>query len=145
MLKGLDPLLHADLLYVLAAMGHGDELAIVDRNFPAVSFGARVVRLDGIGAPRALQAILTVFPLDDFVDTPAIRMETLGNPADEPAVCREFREVIDRVEGPRWELGKLDRFAFYDRTRAAFAVVVTGESRLYGNLLLTKGVIRPVE
>src|SRR3954468_4705491 len=116
MLKGLDPLLHADLLYVLAAMGHGDELALVDKNFPAVSVGARVVRLDGASAPRALEAILTVMPLDDMLDTPVTRMVDLGAMETEaPEICREFMEIVERFEGPRWEIGRLDRFGFYDR------------------------------
>ncbi|GEO40722.1 hypothetical protein SAE02_48700 [Skermanella aerolata] len=146
MLKGLDPLLNADLLYVLAAMGHGDELALVDRNFPAVSLGARVIRLEGVDAPRALEAILSVMPLDDMLDTPYTRMVDLGSAEiEESDVCREFIQIVERHEGPRWQIGRLDRFGFYDRTRAAFAVVVTGETRVNGSLLLTKGVVRPAE
>jgi L-fucose mutarotase len=144
MLKGFDPLLHADLLYVLAAMGHGDEVAVVDRNFPAVSIGARVVRLDGVTTPRALEAILSVMPLDDMLDTPVTRMVDLG--ADEteaPEISREFMEIVNRFEGPRWEIGRLDRFGFYDRARDAFAVVVTGETRPNGSLLLAKGLVQP--
>lgn len=146
MLKGLDPLLNADLLYVLAAMGHGDELALVDRNFPAVSLGARVVRLEGVDAPRALEAILSVMPLDDMLDTPYTRMVDLGSAeVEESDVCREFIRIVERHEGPRWQIGRLDRFGFYDRARAAFAVVVTGEMRVNGSLLLTKGIVRPVD
>jgi L-fucose mutarotase len=125
-------------------MGHGDELALVDKNFPAVSIGARVVRLDGVSAPRALEAILTVMPLDDMLDTPVTRMVDLGAMETEaPEICREFTEIVERFEGPRWEIGRLDRFGFYDRSRAAFAVVVTGETRPNGSLLLTKGLVRP--
>jgi L-fucose mutarotase len=144
MLKGIDPLLHADLLQVLRAMGHGDELVIVDANFPAVSMGRRVVRLDGVDAPRALRAILGVLPLDEFVGEPALRMEVVGDPDAVPEVCALFQEVINAVEGAgRWRLGRLERFAFYERAREAFALVVTSERRLYGNILLKKGVIRP--
>lgn len=146
MLKGLDPLLNADLLYVLAAMGHGDELALVDRNFPAVSLGARVIRLEGVDAPRALEAILSVMPLDDMLDTPYTRMVDLGSSEIEKSdVCREFIRIVELHEGPRWQIGRIDRFGFYDRTRSAFAVVVTGETRVNGSLLLTKGVVRPPE
>ena len=146
MLKGLDPLLNADLLYVLAAMGHGDELALVDRNFPAVSLGARVIRLEGVDAPRALEAILSVMPLDDMLDTPYTRMVDLGSAeVEESDVCREFIRIVERHEGPRWQIGRLDRFGFYDRARAAFAVVVTGETRVNGSLLLTKGIVRPAD
>jgi L-fucose mutarotase len=146
MLKGLDPLLNADLLYVLAAMGHGDELALVDRNFPAVSLGARVVRLEGVDAPRVLEAILSVMPLDDMLDTPYTRMVDLGfAEVEESEICREFARIVERYEGPRWQIGRIDRFGFYDRARSAFAVVVTGETRVNGSLLLTKGIVRQAD
>jgi L-fucose mutarotase len=143
MLKGLDPLLHADLLHALRAMGHGDELAIVDANFPAASMARRVIRVDGVSATRALEAVLSVLPLDDFVDAPCARMEVVGDPAAVPEICEEFQAIVDRSEGRRVGLAKLERFAFYARAREAFAVVQTGETRLYGNLLLKKGVVRP--
>ena len=143
MLKGLDPLLNADLLHVLRAMGHGDELVIVDANFPATTTGRRLVRMDGVSATRALVAILSVMPLDDFVDEPCARMAVVGDPDAEPAVCKEFQEIIDRAEGGRFQLARIERFAFYERARAAFAVVQTGETRLYGCVLLKMGVIRP--
>jgi L-fucose mutarotase len=143
MLKGIDPLLHADLLHVLRAMGHGDELAIVDANFPAASMGRRVVRADGVSATRMLAAVLSLLPLDDFVDAPCARMEVVGDPDAVPEICGEFQAIVDRVEGRPVALAKLERFAFYARAREAFALVQTGESRLYGNLLLKKGVVRP--
>ncbi len=143
MLKGIDPLLHPDLLHALRAMGHGDELAIVDANFPAASMGRRVIRLDGVSATRALEAVLSVLPLDDFVDAPCARMEVVGDPAAVPEICREFQAIVDRVEQRAVALAPLERFAFYARAREAFAVVQTGETRLYGNLLLKKGVVRP--
>jgi L-fucose mutarotase len=143
MLKGIDPLLHADLLHALRVMGHGDELAIVDANFPAASMARRVIRVDGVSATRALEAVLSVLPLDDFVDAPCARMEVVGDPAAVPEICEEFQAIVDRSEGRRVGLAKLERFAFYARAREAFAVVQTGETRLYGNLLLKKGVVRP--
>jgi L-fucose mutarotase len=143
MLKGIDPLLHADLLSVLRAMGHGDELAVVDANFPAATMGRRVIRMDGVSATRALEAVLSVLPLDDFVDAPCVRMEVVGDPDAEPEICKEFQAVIDRAEDRHFELAKLERFAFYARAREAFALVQTGETRLYGNVLVKKGVIRP--
>ncbi len=143
MLKGIDPLLHPDLLHALRAMGHGDELAIVDANFPAASMGRRVNRLDGVSATRALEAVLSVLPLDDFVDAPCARMEVVGDPEAVPEICREFQAIVDRVEQRAVALAPLERFAFYARAREAFAVVQTGETRLYGNLLLKKGVVRP--
>jgi L-fucose mutarotase len=146
MLKGLDPLLNADLLYVLAAMGHGDELALVDKNFPAVSLGARVIRLEGVDAPRVLEAILSVMPLDDMLDTPYTRMVDMGfSEVEESEICREFVRIVERYEGPRWQIGRIDRFGFYDRARSAFAVVVTGETRVNGSLLLTKGIVRQAD
>ena len=144
MLKNLDPLLSPDLLYVLRAMGHGDDIVIADANFPALTMGKRVVRLDGVpSSPRALEAVLSVLPLDDFVDEPAARIEVVGDPDAEPEVCREFQAVLDRAEGGRVRLARVERFAFYERARQAFAVVTTGETRLYGCVWLKKGVIRP--
>lgn len=143
MLKGLDPLLTADLLYVLRAMGHGDELVLADTNFPAVAMARRLVRLDGADGPRALRAILSVMPLDDFVEEPCARMAVVDDPDAEPPVCQEYQSVIDAAESGRFRLGRLERSAFYERARAAFALVQTGENRLYGNVLLKMGVIRP--
>jgi L-fucose mutarotase len=142
MLKGLDPLLGPDLLHVLAAMGHGDELVIADGNFPAVSLARRLVRLDGVGAPRALRAILSVLPLDTFVATPARVMAVVGDPGAVPEPVRDFQAIVDAAAGRPVLLEPLERFAFYERARAAFAVVATGETRPYGNILLVKGVVR---
>lgn len=143
MLKGLDPLLSADLLHVLRAMGHGDDLAVVDANFPAATMGKRVVHLDGVSATRALEAILSVMPLDDFVDAPCARMEVVDDSDAVPEVCRAFQEIIDRAENGRFQLARIERFAFYERAQGAFALVATGETRLYGNVLLKMGVVRP--
>lgn len=143
MLKGLDPLLNADLLHILRAMGHGDDLVIVDCNFPATTMGKRLVRLDGVDAPHAAKAVLSLLPLDEFVDKPAAVMQVVGDPKAVPPVCREFQDVVDAAEGRHWELDRIERFAFYERARGAYALVVTGERRLYGNLLLKKGIIRP--
>lgn len=140
MLKGVDPLLNADLLYILRAMGHGDDLVLADTNFPSTTMGRRLVRMDGVPGPRLLEAILSVLPLDDFVPDPALRIEVVGDPDAEPPVCAEYAAILARHGG---RLGKLERFAFYDRARQAFAVVASGETRLYGCVLLKKGVIRP--
>jgi L-fucose mutarotase len=143
MLKGLDPVLGPDLLAILRGMGHGDELALVDANFPAAANARRLVRLDGIVAPRVLEAVLSVLPLDDFVDSPATRMAVVGDASAIPEICREFADIIGKAMGRPVPLAAVERFAFYQRARDAFAVVATGETRLYGNLLLRKGVIRP--
>jgi L-fucose mutarotase len=139
MLKGVDPLLSADLLYVLAAMGHGDEVAVVDRNFPATSTAKRLVPLAGSGVVPAAAAILSVLPLDTFVESPVLRMEVVGAPDEVPAVQREFLSVCEESEGRGLRMGSLSRHDFYARARHAFAVVMTSEERPYGCFLLTKG------
>jgi L-fucose mutarotase len=143
MLKGLDPLLSPDLLHALAAMGHGDELVVVDANFPAASVGRRLIRLPGIDAPRALRAILSVLPLDTFTETPAAVMAVVGDPKAVPPPVREFQDVVDAAAGKPVRIEAIERFAFYDRAKAAFAVVATGEPRFYGNIIVVKGVIPP--
>jgi L-fucose mutarotase len=143
MLKGLDPLLSPDLLATLRAMGHGDEMAIGDANFPADAMAQRLVRLDGLTATAVLDAVLSVMPLDDFVPDAAWRMEVVGDPGAEQPIFADFREILARREGPQMRLASLERFAFYERARAVYAIVATGEARLYGNVILKKGVVRP--
>ena len=143
MLKGIDPILNADLLWALRAMGHGDDLVIADTNFPATTMGRRVVRMDGVSGPRLLEAVLSVLPLDDFVPDPALRIEVVGDPEAEPEVCRDYAAILARSAHGGARLGRLERFAFYERARGAFAVVASGEDRLYGCVLLKKGVVRP--
>jgi L-fucose mutarotase len=140
MLKGVDPILNADLLWTLRAMGHGDDLVIADTNFPSTTMGKRLVRMDGVPGPRLLEAVLSVMPLDDFVPDPALRIEVVGDSESVPDVCAEYGTIIER-HGVK--LGRLERFAFYERSRQAFAVVASGETRLYGCVLLKKGVVRP--
>jgi len=141
MLKTLDPLLNADLLHVLQSMGHGDELAIVDRNYPARSTARRLVRLDGADTSRAAKAIFSVFPLDTFVEPALVRMQVVGNPDEVTPVQRAFHAIAEAAEGRDVVMGGLERFAFYERARSAFAVVATSEARPYGCFLLVKGVI----
>ncbi len=142
MLKGLNPLLSPDLLRVLRAMGHGDEIAIVDANYPAEASGRPVLRFDGHPAAAVLDAVLSVLPLDDFVPEAAFRMEVVGDPGAEQPVFAEFRALLTRHAGAP-TLGRLDRFAFYERARGCAAILASGERRLYGNVILKKGVIRP--
>lgn len=141
MLKNIDPLLSADLLQVLAAMGHGDDLALVDRNFPAAANAKRLIRLDGADIIAAGRAILSVYPLDSFVDHPVMRMQMVGKPDEVPSVQQDFQKIIDAAEGRHWPMGSIERFAFYEAARHAFAVVATNEGRPYGCFLLKKGVI----
>ena len=139
MLKQIDPLLGPDLLAALRAMGHGDEIAIVDANFPASSSGRPLIRLDGITATRAAEAILSVLPLDDFVPDNAWHMQVVDDPQADRPIFAEFRQALQHSNGGR--LAGLERFAFYEKAQSAFVIVVTGDTRLYGNLLLKKGVI----
>ena len=146
MLKGLDPLLSPDLLWVLAAMGHGDDLALVDANHPAETIArattsGRLITLPGVTMARAARGILSVFPLDGFVPDPVRRMQVVGDPAALPAVQDEVQAEIDRAEGRTPPLQGIERFAFYDAARRAFAVVQVGDPRPYGCFLLRKGVI----
>jgi L-fucose mutarotase len=140
-LKGIDGIISADLLFVLAAMGHGDEIAVVDRNFPATSTARRLVRLDGVNVTEAGRAILTLLPLDTFVEEPVLRMEVVGSPAELPTVQKEFQALCETSEQRSVAMGSLTREAFYERAQRAFAVVATSEARPYGCFLLTKGVI----
>jgi L-fucose mutarotase len=143
MLKAIDPLLTPELLYALRAMGHGDEIAIVDANYPAQSAGPDVIRLDAADATRALEAVLSVMPLDTFVPEACWHMEVVGQPNAEQPIFAEFRDVIARREGPQFKLASLERFAFYERASECFAIIATGERRFYGNLILKKGVVPP--
>ena len=142
MLKNIDPVLSPDLLMVLRSMGHGDDIAIVDANFPAAAMARRLVRLDGLTAADVTNAILSVMPLDDFVPEAAWRMEVVGDPQAEQPIFDEFRAIIARHEGSTFRLASLERFAFYEKAKAAYVIVSTGEKRLYGNIILKKGVVR---
>ena len=148
MLKSIDPLLNADVLYALRAMGHGDDLVICDTNFPADSVARQTVlgcllRIDNVSAGRAARAVLSVMPLDSFVETPALRMEIVGKPAEVPPVQAEVQSEIDAAEGRAWPMGSIERFAFYERARKAYCVLATGEGRFYGCFIFKKGVIPP--
>jgi L-fucose mutarotase len=143
MLKNLDPLLGPDLLHVLASMGHGDELAVVDANFPAASFARRLVRVDGASATAVVRAVLSVMPLDTFVDAPLASMAVVGDAAAVPGAVREFDGIAFKAHGSEAKRDALERNAFYARAQSAYAIVQTGETRLYANLLLRKGVVAP--
>ncbi len=148
MLKNIDPLLNAELLGVLRAMGHGDDIAIVDMNYPADTTAAAtvhgtVIQMTGVNAPDLIKSILSVMPLDSFVDEPARRMEIVGAPDEIPAVQREVQVEIDAAEGKPLPMGAIERMDFYGHAEGAYAVVATGERRFYGCFLLKKGVIAP--
>ena len=147
MLKGIDPLLNAEVLGALRAMGHGDDLIIADTNFPAQSVARRTVlgRLLRIEAPaaRVARAVLSVYPLDGFVDDAAARMEIVGDPGTLPEVQREVQAEVGAAEGRAWPLLGIERYAFYERAKRAYAVIQTGERRFYGCFAFRKGVIPP--
>ena len=147
MLKGLDPILNADVLYALRAMGHGDDLIIADTNFPSDSVArettlGRVLRIDRPAAEVA-RAVLSVYPIDTFVDDAAARMEVVGEPDSILLIMEEIQAEVDAVGGPKM-IG-VERFDFYDRAKQAYAVIQTGERRFYGCFAFRKGVIPPDE
>lgn len=144
MLRNIPAILSPDLLMILRAMGHGDEIVIADANFPATSMGQRVARLDGIPATEVLEAVLRIMPLDAFVDDPAQTMQVVGNPSAVPEIVARFQEIVNNEADNPAQIRTLERFAFYERAKAAYAIVQTGETRLYGNIILKKGVIKPV-
>lgn len=143
MLKNIDPLLTPELLQVLGAMGHGDELVLCDANFPAASVArttvhGRPIHLAGADAPTAAAAILSVLPLDDFVPAPVARMEVTADPQSVPDVQREVQALVGEAK-----IESIDRFAFYEQAKTAFAIVATGERRFWGCFIFKKGVIAP--
>jgi L-fucose mutarotase len=142
MLKNHSPLHTPDLLYMLASMGHGDDLAIVDAHFPADSMAQRLIRLDGANATDTLRACLELIPLDTFVPDPALRMQVVDNPEEVPPIQYEFQKIVNEVEGREVPLKPIERFGFYERAKAAYAIILTGELRTYGCILVKKGVVR---
>lgn len=141
MLKGIPALIGPDLLHVLRSMGHGDEIVIADANFPGASLTEHLIRMDGHSATDVLEAVLTLLPLD-LMEHAAFRMEVVENPHKIEPIMEEFAEIIHRHE-PEVTLMPIERFGFYARAKAAYAIIQTGETRLYGNILLKKGVISP--
>lgn len=148
MLKGIDNRLNAEVLGALRAMGHGDVVILADTNFPADAIARETVtghllRMENLTAAQAAEAILSVLPLDTFVPDFAGRMEMVGNPAEVPPVQAEVQAAINAAEGRDRQMVPVERFAFYDLARTAYAVIQTGERRFYGCFMLRKGVIAP--
>ena len=142
MLKNINPLLGPELLKVLRAMGHGDEIAIVDGNYPADADAKRLVRMDGHSATDLLDAILSVMPLDDMVPDCAFRPAAQNDPNNMQPIFAEFAAIIKRHE-PNLHVTTLVGADFYNRVKRCYAIVATSEARLYGNIVLRKGVIHP--
>lgn len=148
MLKGIDHRLNAEVLQALRAMGHGDLVILADANFPAASIACdttvgRLLRMENLSSAQAAQAILSVLPLDTFVEDFAGRMAVVGEPATIPPVQQEVQALIDAADGRAARMVPIERFAFYDLARTAYAVIQTGERRFYGCFALRKGVIPP--
>jgi L-fucose mutarotase len=148
MLKGISPLLNADVLYALGAMGHGDRLIVADANFPSDAIArqtrlGRLLRIDNVTAAEAVAAILSVMPLDSFIDDAAARMEIVDAPNEIPPVQQEVQKAIDAAEGKSLPMASIERFAFYEHAKTAYCVVQTGERRFYGCFSFSKGVVPP--
>lgn len=140
MLKNISPIISPELLKILMEMGHGDEIVIGDGNFPAASMAQRLVRLDGHGVPEILDAVLHLMPLDTYVESPVALMEN-GADDDRPEIWEKYEDIVKANEGEKsFEL--MERYAFYDRARKAYAVVATGETAIYANIILKKGVVK---
>lgn len=140
MLNGISPVVGPDLLAVLCRMGHGDEIVLADAHFPGDSVNPQTLRADGMRIPRLLDGILPLLALDEYVDSPLIMMAAVEGDVLDPNVEASYREVIDRHSPDTPPIQRIDRFAFYDRAKEAFAVVMTGETAKYGNIILKKGV-----
>ena len=148
MLKGISPLLNADVLYALRAMGHGDRLIIADTNFPSDAIARQtrlghLLRIDNVTAAEAVAAILSVMPLDSFIDDAAARMEIVDAPDEIPPVQQEVQKAINAAEGKSRPMASIERFAFYEHAKSAYCVVQTGERRFYGCFSFSKGVVPP--
>lgn len=144
MLKGIPPVLSPELLKVLCEMGHSDKIVIADGNFPAETMGkdAIVVRCDGHGVPELLDAVLTLFPLDTYVEHPVSLMEVMEGDTAETPIWDTYRDIIKKHDN-RGDaaVGTIERFAFYEEAKKAYAIIATGETALYANILLQKGVV----
>lgn len=142
MLKGIPSLLSPELLKILMEMGHGDEIVIGDGNFPAASCAQRLVRCDGHGVPEVLEAILQLMPLDAYVEQPLALMDLSGGDTEIPPIWQVYADTAARYEPDHHAFEKMERFAFYERAKKAYAIVATGESAIYANIILKKGVVK---
>ena len=144
MLKNIPPILSPELLKVLCEMGHGDELVIGDGNFPAESVGADaiVIRADGHGVPELLDAILSVIPLDQYSEKPVALMEVVPGDDVVPTIWDTYKELLHKHDSEHCAIEMTERFAFYERAKKAYAIIASGETAIYANILLKKGVVK---
>ena len=143
MLINIDPILSPELLHALRSMGHGDKLVLADANFPSAALAKKLIRLDGANIPNAAKAILSVLPLDSFVDYPVERMEIDGNPDEINDVHQDLIDVLKNSAGDKWKVGSIERFKFYEEAKQAYMIVSTTDVRAFGCFIITKGVIKP--
>ncbi|HIW32104.1 MAG TPA: L-fucose mutarotase [Candidatus Paenibacillus intestinavium] len=141
MLKGISPLITPELIKVLMEMGHSDEIVLADGNFPAASHAQRLIRCDGHSIPALLEALLPLFPLDQYVDKPAALMEVVPGDTAETPIWDTYADILQKHSGLAAPFEVVERFAFYERAQKAYAIIATGESALYANIMLKKGVI----
>ena len=141
MLKNVPPIISPDLMKVLMEMGHGDEIVLADGNFPAASNAQRLLRCDGHGVPELLEAVLTFFPLDIYVERPVALMSVVPGDDTKPTIWEQYRRIVQRSGEKFSDFEFVERFAFYERARQAYAVVATSEKALYANVILKKGVL----
>ncbi len=141
MLNGIPSIISPELLKILMEMGHGDELVIADGNFPAVSIAQRLVRSDGNRVPELLEAVLRFFPLDPYVEAPVALMQVVPGDTYKPTIWDTYKEIIRKFPNKNSAIENVERFAFYERAKKAFAVVATSETSLYANIILKKGVV----
>ena len=142
MLKNIPKILSPELLKALMEMGHGDEIVIADGNFPSETIGQRVIRCDGHGVPELLDAIMQLFPLDTYTEKPVMLMEVVPGDPVVPTIWDKYKEIINKYEPENCKIEMIERFAFYERAKTAFAVVATGEEATYANIILKKGVVK---
>ena len=140
MLKGIPDIISPELLKILDEMGHGDEIVIGDGNFPAAANAKRLVRLDGHGVPEILDAILKLFPLDPYVESPVMLMQVTPGDDVDPVIWKDYDRIVKERAGD-FKASEIERFAFYERARDAYAIIATGETALYANIILKKGVV----
>ena len=141
MLNGVPSILSPELLKIMMEMGHGDELVIGDGNFPAASMARRLIRADGHGVPELLEAILKFFPLDRYVDCSVALMQVVPGDPTKPVIWQQYRSIVKNAEAKFEDFEFVERFAFYERAKQAYAILASGESALYANIILMKGVV----
>lgn len=142
MLKNIPKILSPELVKTLMEMGHGDEIVIADGNFPSETIGQRVVRCDGHGVCELLDAIMNLFPLDTYTNKPVMLMEVVPGDPVVPTIWDEYKNIINKYEPENCKIEMIERFAFYERAKTAYAVVATGEEAIYANIILKKGVVK---